>query len=165
MASLTSRFLSVQPTPIVKSASLWSRWMQWIRWNNGKSSFARLPVVFLIRPSKGNHKVNSSNGKPHFNEVPARHKRVRRPFARKRRILNEPSGRGQSWRSCNMFDDSAADVYGRIRAQLETFGTPIGPNDLMIAATALSGGLILVTHNTSEFSRVPGLLFEDWQTI
>ena len=63
------------------------------------------------------------------------------------------------------FDDSAADVYGRIRAQLETLGTPIGPNDLMIAATALSGGLILVTHNTSEFCRVPGLLFEDWQTI
>lgn len=62
------------------------------------------------------------------------------------------------------FDDSAADVYGRIRADLEAHGTPIGPNDLMIAATALSVGLILVTHNVSEFSRVPGLQVEDWQT-
>lgn len=62
------------------------------------------------------------------------------------------------------FDDSAADVYGKIRAELATRGTPIGPNDLMIAATALSSGLILVTHNTTEFSRVLGLQYEDWQT-
>lgn len=63
------------------------------------------------------------------------------------------------------FDDSTADIYGRIRAQLEALGNSIGPNDLMIAAIALSGGLILVTHNTAEFSRVPGLPYEDWQTI
>lgn len=62
------------------------------------------------------------------------------------------------------FDDSASEVYGRIRAKLETQGTPIGPNDLMIAATALSNGLILVTHNTSEFSRVAALQIEDWQS-
>ncbi|MDA1013785.1 MAG: type II toxin-antitoxin system VapC family toxin [Planctomycetota bacterium] len=62
------------------------------------------------------------------------------------------------------FDDSASEVYGRIRAELEAQGTPIGPNDLMIAATALSSGLILVTHNTSEFARVSGLQIEDWQT-
>jgi tRNA(fMet)-specific endonuclease VapC len=62
------------------------------------------------------------------------------------------------------FDDSAANAYGRLRAHLEAQGTPIGPNDLMIASTALSRRLILVTHNTAEFSRVPGLQIEDWQT-
>ena len=42
-------------------------------------------------------------------------------------------------------------------------GTPIGPNDLMIAAIALAYDLTLVTHNTAEFSRVPGLRLEDWE--
>jgi tRNA(fMet)-specific endonuclease VapC len=60
------------------------------------------------------------------------------------------------------FDDAAAEVYGRIRANLAARGTPIGPNDLMIAATALANNLILVTHNTKEFSRVTGLILEDW---
>ena len=61
------------------------------------------------------------------------------------------------------FDDAAAEEYGKIRAYLATKGQMIGPNDLMIAATALSNNLKLVTHNTSEFSRVPGLMLEDWQ--
>lgn len=61
------------------------------------------------------------------------------------------------------FDDDAAEVYGRIRAQLAVAGTPIGPNDLMIAAIALANDLILVTHNTREFSRVQGLRREDWE--
>lgn len=61
------------------------------------------------------------------------------------------------------FDDQAAAAYGTLRAALEASGTPIGPNDLMIAATALASGLVLVTHNTAEFSRVPGLQIEDWQ--
>ncbi len=61
------------------------------------------------------------------------------------------------------FDDAAAEAYGRLRAELARRGTPIGPNDLMIAAIALTHNLILVTHNTSEFSRVPGLRFEDWE--
>jgi tRNA(fMet)-specific endonuclease VapC len=61
------------------------------------------------------------------------------------------------------FDDSAAAEYGRIRAHLATRGTLIGPNDLMIASIALASGLILVTHNTREFGRVPGLKTDDWQ--
>lgn len=61
------------------------------------------------------------------------------------------------------FDDQAAEEYGRARAHLASVGTPIGPNDLIIAAIALARGCTLVTHNTQEFSRVPGLLLEDWQ--
>jgi tRNA(fMet)-specific endonuclease VapC len=62
------------------------------------------------------------------------------------------------------FDDLAADVYGRIRADLERRGQAIGPNDTMIAAIAVANGLTIVTHNTTEFSRVSGLLIEDWHT-
>lgn len=61
------------------------------------------------------------------------------------------------------FDDKAGEVYGRIRSVLERKGTPIGSNDLLIAAIALSNHLILVTHNTREFSRVEGLMLEDWE--
>jgi tRNA(fMet)-specific endonuclease VapC len=61
------------------------------------------------------------------------------------------------------FDDRAAEEYGVIRAQLARLGTPVGPNDLMIAAIAIANSLTLVTHNTGEFSRVPGLALEDWQ--
>lgn len=61
------------------------------------------------------------------------------------------------------FDDAAAEAYGDIRAQLDAAGTPIGPNDLMIASIARVHGLTLVTHNTAEFSRAPGLAIEDWQ--
>ncbi len=59
------------------------------------------------------------------------------------------------------FDDQAAEVYGRERARLAALGTPIGPNDLMIAAIALTGNCTLVTHNTREFSRIAGLQLED----
>ena len=61
------------------------------------------------------------------------------------------------------FDDAAAETYGRLRAELTQRGTPIGPNDLMIAAIAVAQGLTLVTHNTSEFERVSGLVLEDWE--
>ena len=61
------------------------------------------------------------------------------------------------------FDDAAASVYASIRVHLEYAGTPIGPYDLQIAAIALANNLILVTHNTREFSRVPGLVLEDWE--
>jgi len=61
------------------------------------------------------------------------------------------------------FDDVCAEQYGVIRTELETAGTPIGPNDLMIAATALANDATLVTHNLQEFARVPGLRLEDWE--
>jgi tRNA(fMet)-specific endonuclease VapC len=60
------------------------------------------------------------------------------------------------------FDDSAAEEYGWICAHLASVGTPVGPNDLLIASIALAKGLTLVTNNTGEFSRVPGLKLEDW---
>jgi tRNA(fMet)-specific endonuclease VapC len=61
------------------------------------------------------------------------------------------------------FDDLAAEEYGAIRNELANLGTMIGPNDLLIAAIAKTHGLILVTHNTKEFSRLSGLQLEDWQ--
>lgn len=60
------------------------------------------------------------------------------------------------------FDSQVTDAYGRVRAGLEKIGQPIGPLDFQIAATALAHGLILVTNNTREFARVPGLKLEDW---
>ena len=59
--------------------------------------------------------------------------------------------------------DFAASSYARIRRDLAVTGTPIGPNDLLIAAIAVSRKMILVTHNTSEFCRVSGLILEDWE--
>ncbi len=60
------------------------------------------------------------------------------------------------------FDEAAADAYGKVRATLEAAGTPIGPFDTQIGAHAISLGAVLVTHNTREFSRIPGLALEDW---
>lgn len=62
------------------------------------------------------------------------------------------------------FDDRCAEVYGVIRAELERAGTPIGPNDVLIAATARAHGAVLVTNNVREFSRVAGLRIEDWES-
>jgi tRNA(fMet)-specific endonuclease VapC len=61
------------------------------------------------------------------------------------------------------FDDKAAEVCGEIRALLASQGRPIGPYDLQIAAIARAAGLCLVTHNVSEFNRVPDLQIENWQ--
>jgi len=60
------------------------------------------------------------------------------------------------------FDAESADHAAAIRVELEALGTPIGPHDLLIAATARRYQHTLVTHNTREFSRVPGLQLEDW---
>ena len=61
------------------------------------------------------------------------------------------------------FDTQTARIYGDLRGHLERQGTPIGGNDLLIAATTLAHHLILITHNTREFGRVPGLRLEDWE--
>src|SRR5207249_12308252 len=60
------------------------------------------------------------------------------------------------------FDARAADHYSQVRARLERRGRMIGGNDSLIAATALAHGLIAVTTDVEEFSRVPGLEVEDW---
>src|SRR5260370_22577984 len=64
---------------------------------------------------------------------------------------------------CLPFDMATADEYAEIRHHLEKQGTPIGPYDMQIAAMARVNGFTLVSHNTGEFSRVPGLLLEDWE--
>jgi tRNA(fMet)-specific endonuclease VapC len=56
----------------------------------------------------------------------------------------------------------ADEAYGSLRATLEAKGTPIGPNDLLIASHALALNVPLVTDNVDEFARVPGLVIENW---
>ena len=61
-------------------------------------------------------------------------------------------------------DAEVARRYGRLRAHMRSIGRPIGPNDLWIAAHALARDVPLVTHNLSEFRRVPDLSAETWMT-
>ena len=61
------------------------------------------------------------------------------------------------------FDKEDARQSGQIRALLAGKGTPIGPYDVLIAGQAIARNLTLVTHNTDELRRVPGLRIEDWQ--
>jgi tRNA(fMet)-specific endonuclease VapC len=61
-----------------------------------------------------------------------------------------------------IFGEEAAGAYGPLRAHLESEGTPIGPLDTLLAAQALAAGCTLVTNNSGEFSRVPGLRTENW---
>jgi tRNA(fMet)-specific endonuclease VapC len=61
------------------------------------------------------------------------------------------------------FDLDAASAYGRLRSRLEAAGTPIGPNDMLIAAQALSRGLTVVSDNVGELQRVKGLRLENWR--
>lgn len=66
---------------------------------------------------------------------------------------------------CLDFDLEAAAAYGRVRAALEAAGSPIGPNDMLIGAQALSSELILVTDNMREFRRIRGLKVETWRAL
>ncbi|HKY22960.1 MAG TPA: type II toxin-antitoxin system VapC family toxin [Vicinamibacterales bacterium] len=61
------------------------------------------------------------------------------------------------------FDQEDARRAGEVRAHLASKGTPIGPYDVLIAGQAKARKLTLVTHNTTEFQRVPGLKVEDWK--
>jgi len=67
-----------------------------------------------------------------------------------------------SWLPSLPFSSEAAPHFGEIRAALARLGQPIGPYDLQIAAIARAHGLVVVTHNTREFTRVPELIVEDW---
>ena len=60
------------------------------------------------------------------------------------------------------FDEPADRYYAELRAHLERCGTPIGPNDMLIAAQALASDLTVVTANIHKFSRVPDLRVENW---
>ncbi len=60
------------------------------------------------------------------------------------------------------FEPHDTTHFGQLRAELASIGKPIGPYDTMIAGHARSRGLILVTNNTKEFKRVPGLRIENW---
>lgn len=64
--------------------------------------------------------------------------------------------------SIKAWDENAGKHYGSIRAHLKKEGTPIGNNDLLIAAHARSINAVLVTNNTREFNRVPNLTVENW---
>ncbi len=61
------------------------------------------------------------------------------------------------------FEAPADRLYGKLRVYLEERGTPIGPNDMLIAAQALALDCTIVTRNVREFSRVPELKVDDWQ--
>ena len=61
------------------------------------------------------------------------------------------------------FDERCEQSYGQLRAELAQKGNLIGPNDLLIGATALAHEVTLVTHNLREFRRLPGLRLEDWE--
>lgn len=63
------------------------------------------------------------------------------------------------------FDDKASELYGVIRCNLEKKGSPIGPNDLIIASISIANDITLITHNVREFSRVENLRLEDWETL
>lgn len=65
--------------------------------------------------------------------------------------------------STMIFDENIAEIAGKIRADLDAKGTPIGPYDLIIAACAIHKNLTLITHNTKEFSRIDNLIIEDWE--
>lgn len=64
---------------------------------------------------------------------------------------------------CLPFDDECAQAYAQLRSVLAAKGAPIGANDMLIAAIALTRKLTLVTHNRREFARIDGLLLDDWQ--
>ena len=63
------------------------------------------------------------------------------------------------------FDSNCARTYAKTRAYLEQRGMKIGPNDLIIAATALANNATVITQNLTEFKRVPGLSVENWEEI
>ena len=62
------------------------------------------------------------------------------------------------------FDPDCAEQFGKLRGYLKPRGVSVGPIDLMVASVALVHNLTLVTHNTADFTSIPGLRLEDWLT-
>ena len=60
------------------------------------------------------------------------------------------------------YDDADAIKYGKLKAKLKRAGNIIGPIDMLLASQALSKDLIFVTNNVAEFTRIDGLMIEDW---
>ena len=79
--------------------------------------------------------------------------------------LNERVGRMLNAVEVLPFSPGFPEIYGKLRTNLAAAGKPIGAMDLLIAAHALSEGVTLVTANLREFSRVPGLAVENWETV
>ncbi|MBL8795054.1 MAG: type II toxin-antitoxin system VapC family toxin [Planctomycetia bacterium] len=123
-------------------------------------------VEFLRRPANSSIAVKLANAPPGSvvlcSVVVAELMYGAYRSAQSNKTLNQVRAFCSPFASLPLADD-AAEQYGRIRAYLDALGMTIGPNDLLIAAIALANQLILVTHNTKEFSRVPGLVIEDWQ--
>jgi tRNA(fMet)-specific endonuclease VapC len=67
-----------------------------------------------------------------------------------------------AWITILPFDDSVAQVAAHIRVELEREGQPIGPLDVLIAATSLAANGVLITRNLTEFRRIPGLNLQNW---
>ena len=78
-------------------------------------------------------------------------------------LRNERAQRRIDFLGVMPLDAEVAQTYGSIRADLRAKGTPIGPNDLWLAAQAKTHGLIMVTRNGREFKRVKGLKVEGWE--
>lgn len=122
-----------------------------IRYLNGRSA----DVIQKIRATPASEIVVCSVVRAELAYGAAKSQTPEQSFDKQSRFL-EPYG-------SLSFDDAAALVFGRIRAGLAQAGTPIGPYDLQIAAIALTHDLIVITHNTAEFFRIPGLRVEDWE--
>ena len=122
-----------------------------IRYMNGRSPVVRakirsIPAQDIIVCSIVRAELAYGAGKSQTPEATeAKHVRFLRPYA------------------SLSFDDVASQYYGKLRALLDKQGTPIGSNDALIAAIGLAHNLILVTHNIREFSRIDGLIIEDWE--
>ena len=86
--------------------------------------------------------------------------------ARSRRVEENQNGLRDFLTAVQVIDldVEVARQYGQLRAYLRSIGQPIGPNDLWIAAHALARNVPLITHNLSEFQRVPDLSVDTWMT-
>lgn len=108
----------------------------------GISSITLAELRYWVARNKLQHKKSSNAGQPNINEL----------------VIDQ----FVSHLNIQEFDSIAADTYGDIRAELESRGTVIGSEDLLIGAHARSLNCVLVTNNVKEFKRIRGLEIENW---